>query len=165
MVDERSGPHPLRLVSGSESAIIGTVVCAAVIAYGVGHFDSTAQLSVAIASTVAVYWVAHLHAVTISSSITRGLHPVGALRHALAETAPLAVASVIPLGVLLLTRLLGASLSASAWTALLATIGLLAAYSYVAGARSGLDMAGRIASAVAGAGVGLLVALLKVALH
>jgi hypothetical protein len=162
---DKLSADPLRLVSGSESVIIGTVVCAAVIAYGVGHAMSTAQLSVAIVATVGVYWLAHLHAVTIASSLTEGRHPIGALRHGLTETAPIAAASIIPLGILLLTRLVGASLSASAWTALLVTIGLLAAYSYVAGARGGLDMTGRIASAVAGAGIGMLVALLKVALH
>jgi hypothetical protein len=156
---------PLHLVSGGEGAITGTVVCAAVIAYGVGHADSTAQLSVAIAATVGVYWVAHLHAVTIGSSLTHGHHPVQAARHALVETAPIAAASIVPLAVLLLTRLAGADLGTSAWTALLASIGLLAAYSYMAGVRGGLDTGGRIASAAAGAGVGVLVALLKVGLH
>lgn len=164
MADDR-GVDPLGLVTGGEGAITGTVVCAAVIAYGVGHAESTAQLSIAIAATVGVYWLAHLHAVTIGSSLTHGHHPVLALRHALVETAPVAAASIVPLAVLLVTRLLGASLSASAWTALLVTICLLAAYSYLAGVRGGLDTAGRITSAAAGAGIGILVALLKVALH
>lgn len=156
---------PLHLVSGGEGAITGTVVCAAVIAYGVGHAYSTSQLVVAITATVAVYWLAHLHAVTIGSSLTHGHHPVRALRHALVETAPVAAASIVPLGVLVVTRLAGADLSTSAWTALLVTIGLLATYSYVAGARGGLDTLGRVACAAAGAGIGVLVALLKVALH
>ena len=102
---------------------------------------------------------------TISSSLTHGHHPVQALGHAVRETLPIAAVSILPLGVLLLTRLLGAGLSASAWAALIVTIGLLSAYSYLAGARGGLDTGGRIASAAAGAGLGILVALLKVALH
>ena len=165
MADEPRRADPLRLVSGGEGVITGTVVCAAVIAYGVGHADSTAQLSVAIVATVGVYWLAHLHAVTIGSSLTHGHHPVMALRHAFVETAPVAAVSVVPLAVLLLTRVVGASLSASAWAALVVTIGLLATYSYVGGARGGLDTTGRITSAVAGAGIGVLVALLKVGLH
>ena len=165
MADDTQRRDPLGLVSGSEGAITGTVVCAAVIAYGVGHFDSTAQLSVAIVATVGIYWLAHLHAVTISSSLTHGHHPVQAARHALRETLPIAAVSILPLGVLLLTRLLGAGLSASAWAALVVTIGLLSGYSYLAGARGGLDTGGRIASAAAGAALGILVALLKVALH
>jgi hypothetical protein len=165
VADDRRQVFRLGLASGGEAAITGTVVCAAVIAYGVGHADSTAQLSVAIIATVGVYWLAHLHAVTIGSSLTHGHHPVKALRHAVVETAPVAAVSVVPLAVLLVTRLAGASLSTSAWTALVVTIGLLAVYSYIAGARGGLDTTGRIASAAAGAGIGILVAFLKVALH
>jgi hypothetical protein len=156
---------PWGLVSGGEGVITGTVVSAAVIAYAGGHTDSVAQLTVAILGTVAVYWLAHLHAVTIGSALTHRHHPVAALRHALAETWPIAGASVVPVGVVLITSLLGADLRTSAWIALVATIALLTAYSYLAGVRGGLDTWGRIASAAAGAGLGLLVALLKVALH
>lgn len=156
---------PLGLVTGGEGAITGTVVCAAAIAYGAGHLDSLGHLCLAILGTVAVYWLAHLHAVTLGSSLTHRHHPLDALRHALAETAPLAGASVVPLIALLLCRLAGAELRVAAWVALIATIGLLAVYSYVAGSRGGLDAGGRLVSACAGAGIGVLVALLKVVLH
>jgi hypothetical protein len=155
----------LGLRRGGEGAITGTVVCAAAIAYSAGHVESTARLCLTILGTVAVYWVAHLHAVTIGNSLTHRHHPLAAVRHALVETLPIAGASVVPLAVLLLTRLLGADLLASAWSALLATIALLAGYSYVAGVRGGLDTKGCVACAVAGACVGLLVVVLKVALH
>jgi hypothetical protein len=73
---------------------------------------------------------------------------------------------VLPVGILLLAELLGgADLRTAAWIALIATIGLLTLYSYIAGARGGLDAWGRLVSAAAGAGLGSLVALLKVALH
>lgn len=156
---------PLGLVEGAEGAITGTVVCAAVIAYSAGHVQSVAHLTLAILGTVAVYWLAHLHAVTIANSLTHQHHPLAALRHAAVETWPIVGASVIPVAVLLITHLFGAELRTAAWTALLATIGLLTAYSYLAGVRGGLDTWGRIASAAAGALLGLLVALLKVALH
>ncbi len=156
---------PLGLVRGGEGAITGTVVCAAAIAAAGGHIDSTGQLSLAILGTVAVYWIAHLHAVTIGSSLTHRHHPLAALRHALFETLPIAGASVVPLGVLLLCRLAGVDLHTAAWAALWSTIGLLTLYSYVAGARGGLNTKGCVASALAGAGVGLLVVLLKASLH
>jgi len=164
---DRTTPRrdPLGLVSGSEGAITGTVVCAAVIAYGGDHFDSTAQLCLAIVGTVAVYWLAHLHAETLGSSLTHRHHPVAAFRHALVETVPIFGASVVPVGVLIVSRLAGAEIKTAAWIALITTIGLLTFYSYLAGARGGLDRGGRIASAAAGAGLGILVALLKVALH
>jgi len=156
---------PLGLVSGGQGAITGTVVSAAVIAYGADHFDTTAQLCAAIVGTVVVYWLAHVHAETLGSSLTHRHHPVAALRHAMLASMPILGASVVPVLVLVVSMLGGADPKASAWIALIATIGLLTAYSYVAGARGGLELGGRIASAAAGAGIGILVALLKVALH
>lgn len=155
----------LGLVSGGEGVLTGTVVSAAVIAYAAGHVDSTAQLCVAIFGTSLVYWLAHLHARTIGLSVTHGHHPLVAVRLALAETWPVAGASVLPVVVLLLAELLGAGLRTAAWLALLATVAVLTGYSWLAGARSGLGRWGRLGSASAGAAIGLLVALLKVALH
>jgi hypothetical protein len=156
---------PLGLRAGGEGTITGTVVCAAAIAYSAGHTDSIGELSAIILGTVAVYWIAHLHAVTIGSALTHRHHPLAAFEHALRETWPIAGASVVPLGVLLVTALLGAELKTAAWTALIATIALLTAYSYLAGIRGGLDRWGRLASGAAGLGLGLLVVLLKVGLH
>jgi hypothetical protein len=155
----------LALFRASEGAITGTVVCAAAIAAGAGHLHSTGQLSVVILGTIAVYWVAHLHAETIGSALTHRHHPLAAVRHAFWETVPIAAASVVPLGVLLVTTLLGAELKTAARTAVYASVALLAIYSYVAGGRGGLDLGGRLASAAAGAGVGLLVVVLKAGLH
>ncbi|MDF1602098.1 hypothetical protein [Nocardioides sp. YIM 152315] len=155
----------LGLFRGGEGAITGTVVCAAAIAVGTDHSETIGELSLVILGTIAVYWIAHLHAVTIGSSLTHRHHPVAALRRAFRETLPIAGASVVPLGVLLVASVLGAGLRNAAWIAMVATIALLTLYSWVAGVRGGLDIPGRIASAVAGALVGLLVALLKVGLH
>lgn len=160
-----TGSDPLGLLRGGEGTITGTVVCAAAIAYSAGKSDSTGEVCLAIVGTVLVYWLAHVHAVTLGSSLTHRHHPVAAFRHALVHTLPILGASVVPLVILLLGRLAGADLRASAWAALIATIGLLTFYSYLAGVRGGLGTGGRIASACAGAGLGILVALLKIALH
>ncbi len=165
MPDLTGSRDPFGIRRGGEGAITGTVVCAAAIAYSAGHVETIARLCITILGTVAVYWVAHLHAVTIGNALTHRHHPLAALRHAFVETLPIAGASVVPLAILLLTTLAGADLLASAWCALLATIALLAVYSYIAGARGGLDVRGSLTCGVAGAGVGLLVVGLKVALH
>lgn len=162
-----SGTHRdrLGLITGGEGLITGTVVCAAVIAYAAGSVSSSVQLSLAIFGTVFVYWLAHLHATTVGLSVEHGHHPVVALKMALVRTWLVAGASVLPIAALLLAELAGAGLRAAAWFALITTIVLLTAYSYLAGARSGLGLGGRLASAAVGAGIGLLVALLKVLLH
>ena len=165
MSEPSSRPDLLGLQRGGEGAITGTVVCAATIAYSAGQVETVGHLCATILGAVAVYWVAHLHAVTIGSALTHRHHPLAAIRHGLAETLPIAGASVVPLAVLLVTTLLGADLGTAAWTALIAAILLLATYSYIAGARGGLDMSERLWCTAAGAGVGLLVVALKVALH
>ena len=156
---------PLGLISGGEGLLTGTVVCAAAIAYSAGHVQSTARLCIAIFGTVLVYWLAHLHARTLGASVTHGHRPLTALRSALTETWPIAGASVLPILILLLAEIAGASLRTAGWVALIATIALLTGYSYLAGVRSGLGTWGRVTSAAVGAGIGILVALLKVALH
>lgn len=155
----------LGLDRGAEGAITGTVVCSAAIAYGAGHLDSIGQLCVAILGTVIVYWIAHLHAVTIGAALVHRHKPFAAVRHAFWETLPVLGVSVVPLGVLLVATLLGVDLRGAAWAALIASIGLLAVYSYLGARRAGLDVGGRIAASCAGAGIGVLVAMLKVALH
>jgi hypothetical protein len=75
-VPEQARRDPLGLVAGGEGTITGTVVCAAVIAYAGNEAESVWKLTGAILGTVAVYWVAHLHAVTISlPSGTRSWRP------------------------------------------------------------------------------------------
>ena len=162
---EHTRSDPLGLVAGGEGTITGTVVCAAVIAYGAGTTDSAVRLCAAIVGTVTVYWLAHLHAEAIGSSLTHKHHPLAALQHALGETWPILGASVVPVAVIVGATLLGAELRAACWIALGVAVTLLTIYSYVAGARGGLDRWGRVASAVAGLALGLLVVLLKVALH
>ncbi|MGY2702369.1 MULTISPECIES: hypothetical protein [unclassified Nocardioides] len=165
MAEDAPRRDPLGLVAGGEGTITGTVVCAAAIAYTAGHSDTIWQVSAAILGTVFVYWLAHLHAVTVGSSLTRGHHPLAALRHGLHETWPILGASVVPLVVLLGSRLFGAEIKTAGWIALLVSIALLTRYSWVAGRRGGLDTWGCVASAAAGFGLGLVVVLLKVALH
>jgi hypothetical protein len=162
---DRGRRDQFHLLSGGEGIITGTVVCAAVIAAGAGHTDSIRELSVAMIGTITVYWLAHLHAVAIGGAVNKGHHPLLALRHAAGETWTIAAASLVPLAILLLAHLAGAELSTAAWIALLSTIGLLAVYSFVAGRRGGLGLRGSLVCSVAGAALGILVALLKAALH
>jgi hypothetical protein len=163
--NDRLLSDPLGFARGGEGAITGTVVCAAAIAAGVGSVEKTWQLILAILGTVLVYWIAHLHAITIGSAMNRKHRPLKALRHAFVEALPVAGASIVPLAVLLVMRLFGASMRTGAWAALYATIILLAFYSYRAGARSGLGKRGRLASALVGALVGVLVVVLKLLLQ
>lgn len=153
------------LIGGVEGIITGTVVCAAVLAASVGHLHSTAQAVTAMVGTVLVYWLAHLHAHAIGGAVSEGHHPLEALRHAAWHTWTIAAASLVPVAIMLVAEVFGADLSRAAWIALWASVALLASYSYLAGARGGLGLGGRLACSLAGAGLGLVVALLKASLH
>ncbi|UYM05643.1 hypothetical protein [Solicola gregarius] len=156
---------PLGLYRGGEGLITGTVVCASVIAAAAGHIHSTARLTLAIFGTVFVYWLAHLHARAIGSAVADQQHPYTAVGAAVSHTWPVAAASLLPICVLLVADVAGATLRTAAWIALWATIGLLGLYSYLAGRRGGLGTWGSVASACAGAALGVLIVGLKAALH
>lgn len=156
---------PWGLLSGVEGLMTGTVVSAAVLAATAGHVGSLGQLCLALVGTSLVYWLAHLHASTIGESIQHRHHPVRALRHAAAHTWTIAAATLLPLVILLVATALGADLSDASWVALLATVALLAFYSYVAGRRGGLAVGSSLVCALAGCCLGLLAAGLKAALH
>ena len=93
----------LGMVPSGEGTITGTVVCAAVIAYAGDDATSLARLTLAILGTIAVYWLAHVHAITIGGALTHRQHPFVALRHALRVTWPIAGAAVVPVGVQLVS--------------------------------------------------------------
>ncbi|KHL13262.1 hypothetical protein CLV56_2486 [Mumia flava] len=158
-------PDRWGLLRGGEGLMTGTVVSAAVIAATAGHVDSVGQLSLAIVGTTLVYWLAHLHASTIGAAVRSHLHPLSALRTAVAHTWTIAAASLLPLAVLLLANAFGAGLVAASWVALAATVALLALYSYLAGRRGGLGIRDSLACALAGCALGLAAAALKAALH
>lgn len=152
---------PLGLLEGGESVIVGTVVCGATIAAGVGHTSSIGQLAAAIAAAVVVYYLAHVHAAVLGSAVSRGHHPRDTLRRALRHSLPMLFASLLPLAALLVAALAGAEVRSAATVALVATTGLLVAYSWLAASRRDLGPWDRLASAAVGGGLGLLLVLVK----
>ena len=156
----------LGLLARGEGVITGTVVCAAVIAAVGATAETTRQLTVALLGTSFIYWLAHLHAHAIASAIKDQAHPLHALKHAAEQTWTILAASLVPIVILVIAEIVGADLRDAAQVALYAIIGLLAVYSYLGGRRGGLDVKRSLACAVAGAALGVLVALLKAfALH
>lgn len=156
---------PLRIYSGAEAVITGTVVCAAAIAAAAGHLESSGQLALAIIGTVFVYWLAHVHATALSHAINKTNSLGEAVKHSLVENLPLAVVSLVPLGILLVAELFGAEVRTAAYISLGFTIALLTFYGYVAGRRGGLSPGGRFLAASTGTLIGVLIIMLKAGLH
>ncbi|MGV1037771.1 MAG: hypothetical protein ACOYD0_12210 [Candidatus Nanopelagicales bacterium] len=156
---------PFGMYGRAEAVITGTVVCAAAIAAAAGHLESSGQLALAIVGTVFIYWLAHVHATALSYAVQRRADPVRAVRKSLVENMPLAFVSLIPLGILFAAEVLGIDARRAAYIALAVNIALLTFYGYIAGRRSGLSTTGRLMAAGAGAGIGMLIILLKASLH
>lgn len=148
-------------LQSSESMITGTVVCAAVIATVGGSGHSTRELGTALLATSLVYWLAHVYAHAIAAAVIDRHHPWHAVRHAFKRTWSILGAGLLLVAVLVLADLVGFDPEGAAWVAMDAAILLLAVYGFHAGRRSGLEMTTSIGCGVAGAALGILVALLK----
>jgi len=154
---------PLGMING-EGVITGTVVSAATIAAAAGHFEET-RLVLTVFGTAFIYWLAHLHARTLGDAVKHHEHPATVLRESLGETWPILAASVVPAVILIIVQLVGGTILAAAWTAVIASAALLTIYSFLAGQRGGLGPIGSLVSAALGALLGLLVIALKASLH
>jgi hypothetical protein len=154
---------PLGMIN-SEGIITGTVVSAAAIAASAGHFEET-RLFLTVFGTAIIYWLAHLHARTIGDAVRHHRHPMNVLPEALAETWPILAAAAVPAVILVLVQLIGGTVLAAAWSAVLACMVLLTVYSFVAARRGGLSTVRSVGSAAIGALLGLLIVALKASLH
>ena len=83
----------------------------------------------------------------------------------MAETWSILAAWVVPAVILIIVQLVGGTILAAAWTAVIASAALLTVYSFLAGRRGGLGPIGSLVSAALGALLGLLVIALKASLH
>lgn len=154
---------PLGMING-EGVITGTVVSAAAIAAAAGHFEET-RLILAILGTALIYWLAHVHARTLGDAVKHRTHPVDALKESLVETWPILAAALVPIVILIVLRIVGVEIRTAAWIAVIACTVLLTVYSFFAGRRGGLSLAGSVVSACVGALLGIMVIGLKAGLH
>ena len=162
--DGKPRRDPLGMING-EGIITGTVVSAAAIAASAGHLSEDTRLVLVILGSVLIYWLAHVHARTLGDAVVHRAHPMGALREALAETWPILAAALVPIGILLIADVAGTTIRTAAWIAVIASTVLLTVYSFLAGRRGGLGLAGSLASASIGATLGILIIVMKSGLH
>jgi hypothetical protein len=145
-------------------AIYGLIVSSGVMA-SAGPGVPLLGVAVAVLVTVLVYWVAEQYAAVLAGRLAGHATSGRQLRASLREGWPMVEASYAPLLVLLLAWLLGASRTVAILCALSFTTLLLFAFGWMAGRRSGLSGMGLLVSALVGGGLGLVMIVLKVALH
>jgi hypothetical protein len=119
------------------SAIYGTIITASVIAAGAGL--TTRSLAVTVVVTLVIYWLAEQYAVLVGEHTHGGRLPGRAqIAQSMATTAPMITASFIPVVVLVVVRVAGASAGTAAKTALVVTVVLLVVHGERAGWAAGL---------------------------
>jgi hypothetical protein len=143
------------------AGIYGAVVTAAIIA-AVGGQLPTRGLAVAVVVTLLVYWVAEQYAELLGEH-TAGGHLPGwrHVRAALATTWPMVGASYLPLLVLFLARLAGASPLAAANAGLVAALLLLVYHGWSAARAAHLAGRSLLAATSVAAALGVVMIVLK----
>jgi hypothetical protein len=115
------------------AGIYGAIITAAILDTAGGHL-STVALVVSVVVTLVVYWLAEEYAEILGEQVQGGRLPTwAAIRGPLAARWPMVSASYVPLLVLLVARLAGASAGAAANIGLVAAIVLLTFHGWSAG--------------------------------
>ncbi|WP_163548862.1 hypothetical protein [Candidatus Frankia nodulisporulans] len=154
-----------------EHGIYGTVLTAGLIAAQDPKVDPLGQIVVDVLITVAVFWLAHGYAHAVARPLgpdevpgppRRGLRLA---RSAMVENWPLARASVLPIAVLALVRLLGASMDDAQEAALWTCVVLLTLWGLRAGQAAGLAGWRLVRYTSGSALLGVVLVVLEIAIH
>jgi hypothetical protein len=156
---------------GTEEGVYGVILVAGMIVV-TGADNATAwSVFLAVVGTVVVFWMAHVYAGTVSrhgfgNGFGDGTTPLrnsfgGALHHSWG----LLVSALIPACILLLGVLNAVPDPVAIWSALWTCVAVLAVLGYVAFTRRSSPLWVRLLGALVTAGFGILMILLKAALH
>ena len=143
------------------AGIYGAIVTAAILDTAGGHV-STATLVISVVVTLLVYWLAEEYAEVLGEQVEGGRLPSRAyIWGALAATWPMVTASYVPLLVLVLARLGGASALTAANLGLVAAVVLLTFHGWLAGRAARLRSWHLFFATSTAAALGLVMILLK----
>jgi hypothetical protein len=158
-------PGPLaRLNTGG--MLYGTIVAAAALAVGSGRGDTAVDVIDAMASTLVIYWLAHVYAAMVSGRRAGSATPLRRrIRSWARHESPILVGGLPPLVIFIALTLAGVSIAADAVAALGAAIGMFALDGFLAGRQAGVKGWRLEVEAGAAAVFGLMIAALMVSLH
>ena len=151
-------------VESTAAGIYGVIVSAAVLA--ASHRETATATAVSVLVTLLVYWVAERYARLVAERIHEGHRPRRAhVVEVLTSGWEMITASLLPLGVLLLSRLLGASLDGAILAALITCTILLGAAGWNMARHASMEPHERVISAMTAAAFGIALIVLKALLH
>ncbi len=156
-------------VLASESAVYGVVLVSGLVVISADTDDPSSKVLIKIASTVLVFWAAHVYAGFVAYPHQKQADPNAtwskALRSSLAHSWGMLVAALIP-GVVLLAGALGVVDDADAiWTSLWVDVGLLAAIGYLGAATWSTKLWVRLLGGLSTAALGIVLIMMKALTH
>ena len=149
---------------GTAAGIYGVVVGAAVMASS--HATTARSIIAAVLVTLVVYWGAERYSRLVAERIHEGRRPtLRQTRQTVTTGWEMVTASAAPLAVLVMVRVLGASLNAAVVWALACSTVLLFLAGWEVGRKGPLSRAERLVSAVVAATFGAIMIVFKGLLH
>ena len=152
----------------TEEGVYGVILVAGMIVVS-NSYESTAwEVLVTVVITVVVFWAAHVYAGTVSHhgfENGRNVTLRESFVHALRRSLGLLVSSFVPIVLLLLGALHVLDEERAIWLALWSGVVVLAVLGYVAFARRGVSMGRRLLGSLATAAFGIVLIVLKAAIH
>ena len=145
--------------TGYAAGIYGLVVAASVLAAGSG--DKFRNVVALLVITLLVYWLAEQYAHILGHSLAGHRPARGSVLQGLREGWPMVQASYLPVGVIVLSWLLGTSVNTAVNLALTACVIVLFVLGWLGGHRRGLRLRGKVISAAIAGALGLAMVLLK----
>lgn len=146
--------------------VYGLLVTGAVLAAESAVDETMLQAVGSVAVTVVLLWVAHAYSYMLGERMASGGRwSPGTVVHAGVHEWPLIRGSIVPLVVLIISGLAGASTSAALLAALITAIALLVLFELIAGWRTRLPPAALVVQAAVGAVLGIGIIALKVIVH
>jgi hypothetical protein len=146
------------------AGIYGIIICAAVMA--TAHTPSAAATDIAVLVTLIIYWAAERYARIVAERIHQGHRPSWHIvRDQVTGGWEMITASFIPLAVLTVVRVAGASLRTATIVALICSTMLLCVAGWRVGARGRLSRLEQVISTLVAGAFGAAIILLKTLLH
>jgi hypothetical protein len=165
----REGPQPAPVTvthdeEATAAAIYGIIISAAVMA--TAHTQSAIATDVAVLVTLVIYWAAERYSRIVAERIHQGHRPSWhTVRDQLTSGWEMVTASFIPLAVLSVVRLAGATLKTATIVALLSSTLLLCVSGWRVGRNGRLTQLEQLISTVVAGAFGVAIIVLKTQLH
>jgi len=160
--------HMVRSHFATDEGVYGVILVAGMIVASGGGTATAAAVFLSVVGTVIVFWAAHVYAGTVAHHGFEGGRVIGireSLRSALRRSWGLLVSALIPSSILLLGVAQIVPDDIAIWLALWVCVAVLAVLGYIAFARRRARWHIRVLGALATAGFGVLMILLKSGIH